>query len=226
LRSSALILSAFAFGSGLAHANPMAKPTGPGHQPPVAHHPKSPPKPPIILVRPGQYPSALVARPLVAGAPPAPSPAAPVALGIGGVNPYYAGELSPRAIQTAPAGPAFRPVRPLSVVPVDPNAVVARTSSGRIFIGPAPGAYIASPHALAHYKRLQNPYAPPSFQMLGAPAGSHMGQSVGLTYGVQPSRRFNPGPKVVWLDEKGRGQTTAVEDDENPHIRHMPRHTK
>jgi hypothetical protein len=112
------------------------------------------------------------------------------------------------------------------VVPVDPNAVVAKTSSGRIFIGPAPGARIASPHELAYYKRLQNPYAPPSFQMLGAPSGSHMGQSVGLTYGVQPSRRFNPGPKVVWLDEKGRGQTVAVEEDDHPHIRHMPRHTK
>jgi len=111
--------------------------------------------------------------------------------------------------------PAERRIRPLSVNPVDPGAVVARTPSGRTFIGPAPGAYVASPDELAYYTRKARPYAPPSFQIVGAASSRHMERPVRLTYGVQPEEPLKLGPKVVWLD--GRDTT----DEPNPHIRYL-----
>lgn len=125
-------------------------------------------------------------------------------------------------VQASPPAPREpRRVRPLSVSPVDAGAVVSRTPSGRVFIGPAPGAYVASPEEVAYYSRRAAPYAPPSFQMIGGASDRDMGAPVRLTYGVQPSRRFNPGPKVVWLDGRGQGAAEGEAGEDSPHVRHL-----
>jgi hypothetical protein len=110
-----------------------------------------------------------------------------------------------------PERSALRPIRPISVSPVG-DTIASRLPSGRISIGAAPGAYVASPRALAYYKRLQHPYAPPAFHMIGAPSGRHMAKAVALTYGVQPERRRPMGPNVIWV-----GDT----QQDTPHVRRI-----
>jgi hypothetical protein len=127
----------------------------------------------------------------------------------------YAGIEQVRPGHHAAPAPSMRPLRPLSFVPTDPNAVISRLPSGRIVMSPAPGAYVASPREVAYYKRLQNPYAPPAFHMIGAPSDRYMRRPVALTYGVQPSRRFNPAPKVIWVGAENR------QDADHAHIRHV-----
>jgi hypothetical protein len=111
----------------------------------------------------------------------------------------------------------LRRVRPLSVSPADPNAVVSRTASGRVFIAPAPGAYVATPEELAYYRQAK-PYAPPSFQIIGAPSTRDMSGAVRLTYGVKPPASVPTGPKVVWLDGSGADDGS---EDANPHVKHL-----
>jgi hypothetical protein len=111
--------------------------------------------------------------------------------------------------------PVERPVRPLSFNPIDPRAVITRLPSGRIAMSPPAGFYPLTPWQVAESNRRLHPYAQPSFQIISEGAPQRAGSAVHLTYGVQPGRRMNPEPTVVWLDERGRTPATS------PHIHHI-----
>ncbi len=96
-----------------------------------------------------------------------------------------------------------RPIKPLSFHPVDPYAVITRLPSGRIAMSPPPGFLPLTQREVVESNRHLHPYAPPSFQLIGEQP-QHAGKAVHLAYGVKPSRRFNPEPQVVFLDERGR----------------------
>jgi hypothetical protein len=96
-----------------------------------------------------------------------------------------------------------RPIRPLSFNPTDPRAVITRLPSGRIAMSPPAGLLPLTPREVAESNRRLHPYAPPSFQLIGDQP-QYAGKSVHLTYGTKPSRRLNPDPQVVFLDERGR----------------------
>jgi hypothetical protein len=87
-----------------------------------------------------------------------------------------------------------RRVKPRSVVVLDPRVVVARTPSGRIFIGhPVEPNGVGLPGAA--------PYAPPEIHMVGAASRRHMRGPIRLTHGVQPPVGMATTPKVVWLKQ-------------------------
>lgn len=98
----------------------------------------------------------------------------------------------------------YRPVKPLSFHPVDPYAVITRLPSGRIAMSPPPGFLPLTQREVARSNKRMRPYAPPSFQLIGEQTPAQAANAVHLRYGVKPSRRFNPEPQVVFLDERGR----------------------
>lgn len=95
-------------------------------------------------------------------------------------------------------------LQPLSFTPADPNATVARLPSGRIAVTAPPGSFNPTAREQAEFERQQRPYAPPSFQIIGAPSRRHQGKPVALSYGEPPKPDFNPDPRVIWLDRRGR----------------------
>lgn len=97
-----------------------------------------------------------------------------------------------------------REIRPLSASVIDPYAVVTRTASGRVAIS----------SGIVGLDQTTRPYAPPTFQMLGAPAGPQARFPVKLTHGVAAPASLPLGPKVVWLNERGEG-------DPSPHVKMM-----
>jgi len=112
---------------------------------------------------------------------------------------------------------AARPkIEPLSVSPVEPGAVVSRTASGRVAIGPPPGLY-GIPAGVVIDAVPERPYAQPAFHIIGAPSTRDMGSPVRLTYGVKPPESFRPGPKVVWLDASGRD----AQGGDSPHVKRL-----
>jgi hypothetical protein len=64
------------------------------------------------------------------------------------------------------------------------------------------------------------PYAPPTFQIIGAPSSRNMQAPVRLTHGVTAPPRTNPEPRIIWLDRRGN----VVADNGNvsdPHVRYI-----
>jgi hypothetical protein len=106
----------------------------------------------------------------------------------------------PTIIEVVDPEPRRLPIRMRSGNPIDPGAVLARTPSGRVVIGPPPGVLITAQPALAEAR----PYAPPEFHMIGASSSRHMGSPVRLTHGIKPPEALRTGPKVVWLNEAGQ----------------------
>jgi hypothetical protein len=146
---------------------------------------------PIQVIRPAQ-PTYFLPLPVPHGQP----------LIYGGV-----GSERQASLQTAmPYGAAGydRPARPLSFNPTDPRAVITRLPSGRIAMSPPAGVWPLTQREVAESNRRLRPYAAPSFQLIGDQSPQKAGAAVQLTYGVKPSRRFNPEPQVVFLDERGR----------------------
>lgn len=93
----------------------------------------------------------------------------------------------------------LRPVEPLSVNVIDPRAIVARAPSGRVVIAGSGWERRASAEV--------QPYAPPTFHIIGRASQRHMGQPVHLVHGVKPDSRQTLEPRVIWLKETkdGRG---------------------
>ncbi len=112
-------------------------------------------------------------------------------------------QASSQAVVSYGAAGYHRPARPLSFNPTDPRAVITKLPSGRIAMSPPAGLLSLTPYEVAQSNRRLHPYAPPSFQLIGDQP-QYAGKSVHLTYGTKPSRRFNPDPQVVFLDERGR----------------------
>lgn len=112
--------------------------------------------------------------------------------------------LAPSRSQTASVRQfrdASRPIaiRPLSVNPIDPFTVVSRTPSGRVVLSSLRSGAVH--HGHRHQARGHMPYAPPSFQIIGASAGKNMSQPVRLTHGTQPRRGLRTEPRVVFLKD-------------------------
>jgi hypothetical protein len=64
------------------------------------------------------------------------------------------------------------------------------------------------------------PFAPPTFQIIGAPSSSNMQAPVRLTHGVTAPPRTNPEPRIIWLDRRGN----VVADNgkvSDPHVRYI-----
>jgi hypothetical protein len=102
-----------------------------------------------------------------------------------------------RSAVTMSGNPAPRRiVRPLSFEPLDPRATISRTASGRIFMGAPTGVY-----PYPESRRAQQPYAQPTFHMIGAPSGRHMGGDLKLTHGAAAPQGLETTPKVVWLSQ-------------------------
>jgi hypothetical protein len=91
--------------------------------------------------------------------------------------------------------PALRRIRPRSFNVIDPAAIISRTPSGRVVVS-SPGAYHGG------FAPLSAPYAPPSFQFIGAASGRYMGRPVELKHGVAAPAGLPLNPKVVWLKEQ------------------------
>ena len=105
---------------------------------------------------------------------------------------------------------------PSSFVPTDPRAVISELPSGRIFMGAPVGVFPARQRH-GHQRLRENgihPYAPPSIQIIGDLPRRKMGKPVRLTHGTDVSRRFNTGPKVIWLKADNMQETS-------PHVRHI-----
>ena len=105
---------------------------------------------------------------------------------------------------------------PSSFVPTDPRAVISELPSGRIFMGAPAGVFPARQrhgHQWSREDRIR-PYAPPSIQIIGDLPRKNMGKPVRLTHGTEVSKRFNTGPKVIWLKADNMQETS-------PHVRHI-----
>jgi hypothetical protein len=93
---------------------------------------------------------------------------------------------------------APRPVRASAFNVIDPWALVGRTPSGRVVIA-GPGPFEPTIR--------RAPYAPPSFQIIGAPSTRDMRGPVHLKHGVAPPSEMQTGPRVILLqpskDRKG-----------------------
>jgi hypothetical protein len=108
--------------------------------------------------------------------------------------------------------PDQRRLEMLSGQPVGPNTVLSELPSGRIVMQSFPFGYRA--HGQRRYHRSNagapQPYAPPTFHMIGEPSQKHMGRAVKLTYGTEMRKRFNPAPRVVWIKAEQQGRTIHV----------------
>jgi hypothetical protein len=104
-----------------------------------------------------------------------------------------------------------KPLQPVSVSAIDPEAIVSRTPSGRIVISGSPLGF-AGPAEAAPTAR---PYAPPTFHLIGAPTGRNMQGAVRLTHGQRAPAGLQTTPKVVWLDGSGASA------EPSPHVHHL-----
>jgi hypothetical protein len=162
------------------------------HQPAV--HPPAPAAYPVAVVRPAP-PIAALRMPALTTPSPAPAPA-PLVVPVGG----FAGPVvvlrETRIERVAP-----RPVRPLSFEVLDPLAVVGRSRSGRVVVvGSGP---LAEPARAA-------PYAPASFQIIGAPSNRHMGGRVALNHGTPAPAGLETKPRVIWIKEPAAERPRAL----------------
>jgi hypothetical protein len=66
----------------------------------------------------------------------------------------------------------------------------------------------------------ETPYAPPTFQIIGAPSSRNMQEPVKLTHGVKAPPRMNPEPRIIWLDRNGK-VADAGRDAHNPHVHYI-----
>jgi hypothetical protein len=131
-----------------------------------------------------------------------------------GLAPEPTYPLSPPIIsQTA----RYHAPEPSSFVPTDPRAVISELPSGRIFMGAPQGVYYPQQHGRKWSRTYDSgPYAPPSVQIIGDLPRKHMGGPVRLTHGTPAPRRFETGPKVIWIKaERAEAQSSS------PHVRYI-----
>lgn len=110
-----------------------------------------------------------------------------------------------------PPSRAARPIQPVSVSAIDPDAIVSRTPSGRVVISGSPYGFVGP----ADDAPPARPYAPPTFHLIGAPTGRNMQGAVRLTHGQPAPAGMQTSPKVVWLDGSGAGA------EPSPHVKHL-----
>ncbi|MGL4636859.1 MAG: hypothetical protein ACRCWF_12825 [Beijerinckiaceae bacterium] len=127
-------------------------------------------------------------------------------LGISGSHHNY---YEPHSYHPAPER---RRLEMLSGSPVDPNTILSQLPSGRIVMQ-AP-YYGYRWHAYQRHGRAglntHQPYAQPTFHIIGEPSRKHMSKPVKLTYGTEVRQRLNPSPRVVWIKEERQGRQIHV----------------
>jgi hypothetical protein len=111
---------------------------------------------------------------------------------------------------------------PSSFVPTDPRAVIAELPSGRIFMGAPARVYYPQQYGRKWSRTYDTrPYAPPSIQIIGDLSRKHMSSPVRLTHGTPVSKRFDTGPKVVWIKAERAEQQSSSPQTSYSNVRHL-----